>query len=303
MTCASIDSRPDRSRRPSSRSTSCRASLGSSSLSSFSRRSLISFDSSSSPSSFWIAFICSRRYISRWRSPELLLDLRLDLLLRLEHADLLLDLDQDAAQPLLDAEGLEEALLLGGWQLDVAGDQVGEPAGVGDRVEDLVYDLLGQSAPFAELGGPLAELLVERDEGRVVLVDRLHLLDRHHDGAEEALGGVELERGGALLTLEQQLNAAKAALDLADAGDDAHRVQDVRRRLVRVVALSHGEDQPLALEGRLDRAERPRPPGGDRHRQPREDDRAPEGENWKSLASCHCLLFGSGNVQLATRGG
>ncbi len=34
-----------------------------------------------------------------------------------------------------------------------------------------------------------------------------------------------LKRGGALLTLEEELNAAQAALDLADAGDHAHRVQ------------------------------------------------------------------------------
>ena len=87
---------------------------------------------------------------------ELFLDLRLDLLLRLEQADLPLHVHEHAAQPLLDAERLEQALLLGDGQLDVAGDEVGEPARLGDGVEHLVHDLLGQPAPLAELGGALA---------------------------------------------------------------------------------------------------------------------------------------------------
>ena len=111
---------------------------------------------------------------------------------------------------------------------------------------------------------------MERDEGRVVLVDRLHLLDRHHDGAEVAVGRGVLERRRALLALEQELHAAEAALDLADAGDDAHRVEDVRRRLVGVVALRDGEDEPVALERGLDGAQRSRPAGGDRRGEARE---------------------------------
>ena len=120
-----------------------------------------------------------------------------------------------------------------------------------------MHDFLGQPAALAELGGALADLLVERDERRVVLVDRRHLLDRHDDGAEVAVGRRVLERGRALLALEQELHAAEAALDLPDAGDDAHRVEDVGRRLVGVVALRDGEDEPVALERRLDGAQRP----------------------------------------------
>jgi hypothetical protein len=44
-----------------------------------------------------------------------------------------------------------------------------------------------------------------------------HLLGRHHDGREEALGHRVLEGGGALLALQQELHAAESALDLADA--------------------------------------------------------------------------------------
>ncbi len=71
MTCDSIDSRPMRARRFHSRSASLRASSGRSSASSF---ALSSFSPSSvapspSPSSFWMALSCSRRYISRCRLP------------------------------------------------------------------------------------------------------------------------------------------------------------------------------------------------------------------------------------------
>ena len=99
---------------------------------------------------------------------QLLLHLRLDLVLGRQHADLPLDVDQHAAQPLLDAQRLQQGLLLGDRQLDVAGDEVGEPAGVGHRVEDLVQHLLGQPPPLAQLHGPLAGLAVQRGEGRVV---------------------------------------------------------------------------------------------------------------------------------------
>ena len=102
---------------------------------------------------------------------QLFLDLRLDLFLHLEHADLLLDVHEHAAQALFDAQRLEQPLLLGRLELDVAGDEVGEPARIGDGVEHLMHDLFRQPATLAELGGALAELLVERDEGRVVLVD------------------------------------------------------------------------------------------------------------------------------------
>ncbi len=71
MTCDSIASRPMRARRPSSRSTSLRDLLrqrrGRRASRAARRRSPAS---SPSPSSFWIALSCSRRNISRWRSPS-----------------------------------------------------------------------------------------------------------------------------------------------------------------------------------------------------------------------------------------
>ena len=229
---------------------------------------------------------------------QLFLDLRLDLLLHLEHADLLLDVHEHAAEPFLDAQRLEQALLFGRLKLDVAGDQVGETAGIGDGVEHLVHDFFRQTAALAELGGALAKLLVQGDERRVVLVDRLHLLDGHHDGAEVAFGRVVLQGGGALLALEQQLHAAQAALDLADARNDAHRVEDVRRRLVGIVALGHGEHEALAFQRGLDGAKRSRTPCRNWRSQPRENDSSPQGENWQSLAVAMMISKKGGTVEL-----
>jgi hypothetical protein len=57
-----------------------------------------------------------------------------------------------------------------------------------------------------------------------------------------------LKRRRALLSLEQKLHAAKPALNLSDARDDAHRVENVRCRLIGVVALRHGKYEAVALE-------------------------------------------------------
>ena len=103
---------------------------------------------------------------------ELFLHLRLDLLLRFEQADLPLHVHEHATQPLLDAQRLEQPLLLGDGELDVAGDEVGELARIGDGVEHLVDDFLGKTALLAQLGGALANFLVQRLERAVVLVER-----------------------------------------------------------------------------------------------------------------------------------
>jgi len=63
---------------------------------------------------------------------QFLLDLRLDLLLRFEHADLPLDVHEHPSQPLLDAQRLEQALFLRDGEFDVTGHEVGEASGILD---------------------------------------------------------------------------------------------------------------------------------------------------------------------------
>jgi hypothetical protein len=64
-----------------------------------------------------------------------------------------------------------------------------------------------------------------------------------------------LKGGRALFALQQKLYAAKPTLNLTDARNDAHRIQDVRRWLLGVVALRDREHEAVALEGSLDRTE------------------------------------------------
>jgi hypothetical protein len=131
---------------------------------------------------------------------------------------------------------------------------------------------------------------VKGDERRVVVVERLHFLDRHHHGAEVALGGGVLKGGCAFLALKQELNAAQSALNLADSGNDAHRIQNLGSGFVRIVALRDREDEAFALERRFDGAKGSRASRGDRCRESRENDSPPQGENWESLALCHVRL-------------
>ncbi len=92
-----------------------------------------------------------------------------------------LNVHEHAAQPLLDAQRLEQSLLFGHRKLNVPSNEVGELAGLGDGIENLVYNLLWEAALLAEFGGALANLLVEGLEGAVVLVERIHVFHLHRD--------------------------------------------------------------------------------------------------------------------------
>ena len=103
---------------------------------------------------------------------ELFLDLRLDLVLRLEQRDLALHVHQHAAEPLLHGKRFEQPLLFGDGELDVARDEIGELARLGHGIEHLVHDFLGKAAALAKLGGALANFLVEGFERGVLVVER-----------------------------------------------------------------------------------------------------------------------------------
>ena len=74
---------------------------------------------------------------------QLLLDLRLDLLLSVEDADLALHLNEHAPQALLDRQDLEQCLALGGLHVEVARHEVGEPTGISDSLQDLLHHVFG----------------------------------------------------------------------------------------------------------------------------------------------------------------
>ena len=204
MTCDSIDSRPMRSRRASSRSTSLRTSSVSGCAASFffsSSRSAASLPSPS-PSSFWIARSCSRRSISRWRSP--ICSFTLDWMSSCAERTPICrwTCDEDAPQAVLDGERLEELLAVGRRDVDVAGDEVRETARARRPGRETARRL-----PRA---GPSSRPARRRArappcggrEKRVLRVGRRHLGRVHHDGLEHpALLLDDAHRDAAALSL------------------------------------------------------------------------------------------------------
>ena len=202
---------------------------------------------------------------------ELLLDLRLDVLLGVEHADLPLDVHQDPAEPLLDAERLEQSLPLCRGDVDVPGDQVGEAARLVHSGQHLLDHLVRQARLLPELGRAGAGLSVQRHERRVLGIDRKHLLGLAHDGLEIALLLGVVDGDAALLAVEQQLHAGKTPLELPDLGDGADRVQHIGVDALDVLTLAHREDEALrGCERGLDRPKGRRSPGSDRGGDPGE---------------------------------
>src|ERR1700738_4945498 len=97
---------------------------------------------------------------------HLFLDLRFDVFLSFQQPDLALHVDENAAKPLFDAERLEETLFLGNRQIDVTGIEIGKTARLGNGIENLVNDFLGESAAVAELSGSVARPLLARIRAR-----------------------------------------------------------------------------------------------------------------------------------------
>ena len=90
-----------------------------------------------------------------------------------------------------------------------------------------------------------------------------------------------------MLSLKKKLYAAKTALNLSDARDYAHRIQDFRRWLVGVIALSYRKDESIAFECGFDSAECSRSARGNRSGKPRKDYCSAKWENGYSLTLCH----------------
>ena len=180
---------------------------------------------------------------------QFFLDLRLDVFLCFQQTDLALHVNEHAAQALLHRERFQQSLLLGHREFDIAGNQIGELAGIVDGVEHLMHDFLRQSAFFTQFGGAFARLFVERLERRVLGVQWHHLLGRNDHGDQMTVLFHVLQGGCSLLALKQQLHATKSALNLTDPCDNAGREQNVCGGFFSVVALGHGKNQPVALHG------------------------------------------------------
>ncbi len=185
---------------------------------------------------------------------DLFLDLGLDVFLRGEDVDLALHVDEDAAQAILDRQRLEKNLLGRDGNVEVSRDEVRESSGLVDLGEDLVHGLFGQSESLPELRGALARFPVEAGEGRVLRVEREHLVRLLDGGFEVALlVRGETERDAAGLALEHESDAAEAPLDGRNRRDRSDRVELGRLDVLGLGALGNGEDAVVRRrQGRLD---------------------------------------------------
>ena len=124
----------------------------------------------------------------------------------------------------------------------MAGDEVGEAAGLLGLGEELLHRLLGHAGAAPELGGALAGLAVEGGEGRGLRVDGRHLLRRVDGGDQELVLLLVAHRNRPVVAVEQQPHPGRPSLDRTDRGHGAHLEELVRRDVLHVLALRDDED-------------------------------------------------------------
>ena len=138
-------------------------------------------------------------------------------------------------------------------------------------------DLFGQAGLGAELRRALPELPGEGDEGRILRIQRLHLLRLAHGRLEVAVLLDNLHRDAAVLAMEEELHAGEPSLELADAGHRADGMEHLRGDRLNVLALGHREHQPLGcVERGFDRLQGGGLAGIDRRRDTRQEDEVPQ---------------------------
>ena len=267
MTCDSIDSRPMRVRRPNSRSTSLRASSGSSSASSFAR--------SSSSSRRLVALaellldrleLLAQEHLAL-AVAELLLDLALDVLLRVEHVDLALHVHaaRGAAAPRPRASraapGAAAARRRGSRP-------PGRRSGRARRRSPSTCSTTSSGRPelLPSSAARARSLAVQRHERRIVRVERRHLLGVAHDRRR---GGRPSRRSAPRCRGARRGGAAACRRGRAAAGRCGRWCRWCRASrestLLHVLPLGHREDQLLRGGQRgLDRLEGTGPSGADR---------------------------------------
>ena len=201
-------------------------------------------------------------------------------------------MDQDATQSLLDAQRLEQDLALRRRDFDVAGHEVGEPAGLVHPGEDLLHDLVGQSRLLAQLGGPDSGLPMERDKGRIFRIERQHFLRLANDGLEVAVLFAVVNRDAPALAVQQELHAGEPALELSDAGDGSDGVEHLGGHILDVLPLRDREDQPVRRrQCGFDGPQRGRAPSPDRRGHAREKDDLAQRKHGQCQSFSHSVLL------------
>ena len=212
---------------------------------------------------------------------QLLLDLGLNVLLCVETDELPLDREQRGSHSILVVEGLEKGLLLGGGEVELEGDQIGEGTGVVDPLNQLVEVLGGRAAPRSQLGGPLPQLCVEGGDLRIVGVGEHLALQQLYGGPEHRLPVVgEGQRAGTRLPLDENLDPAPHTVGLNYPHDRASRVEHLGVGVVLVAVLRDGEEAPVSVQRFLHGLDRAGPASRNRHGHAGVHDRVAQRQHW-----------------------
>ena len=225
---------------------------------------------------------------------QLLLDLRLDVLLGIDHADLPLDVHQHAPQPLLHRQRLQQRLPLRRSDVDVAGHQVRKLAGLVHPGQYLLDHFLRQSRLLAELRRPGSSLPMQRHECRLVRTQGKHFLRLADDRLEIAVFLGIVEGDAALLAVQQELHPGEAPLHLPDTGDGADGIQDFGGHALDVLPLGDREYDPVrGGERSFDCAQRAGTPSADRRGDARKENDLPKGKHRQCEAFSHLSYYSS----------
>jgi hypothetical protein len=198
-----------------------------------------------------------------------------DLALHREHLDLGLHARVDLLEPLAGREGFEQLLALLEFETQVAGDRVGQAAGVldgGDGIERLRRHLLVELDEALEGRVDGADERLHLDRILLGLVDDLHL------AGKEGIVALEASDARAALALHQHLDGAVGQAQQLDDGAQRSDGMDVVLGRLVLAGLALGAQQQLAFarHGVLERPDRLGPPHEERHHHVGEDHDVPQ---------------------------
>jgi hypothetical protein len=158
--------------------------------------------------------------------PQLLLYFRLDVLLRIQNADLTLQMKQYLPKPLFDRQRFEQGLSILMRYLQISGDQIGQTARVFRTLDDLFDDFFRESCLRPQLCCSFSDLSQERYKGVVGQVRWRHLFGLTHDGLQIAFRALADSQGNAsIFALQQELHASGHSLQLPNTGHGPNGMQ------------------------------------------------------------------------------
>ncbi len=205
------------------------------------------------------------------RVGHLLLGLRFDLPLQLQHVDLAGERRGDGVELDQDAVFFEKPLLVFRLHVHEAGQQIGDAKRVVE-VTDERSQIRRQTRRQRQRA--VDELLQAADTGLDVERGRDGFRQRFDERREIAALALQEFRPDALNALDQHAHAGGRLGHLANDGDRANAIEVVGARLFRLVLLQQRQDHPIAGERAVHRFDRQTSPDAEWRDGQRQHDRA-----------------------------